>query len=238
MTIDTEKLRLLAKENEIELDDDALSRLDFYAERLIETNKHVNLTAITSPDEIVYKHFLDSLMILRYIQPQPQSRWIDVGTGAGVPGYVLLAARPDLQMTLLDGTKKKLHFVQETVDTAGLSAQTLHARAEEAGQDAAYRAQFDYASARAVANLRELAEYCLPFLRIGGTFVAMKSKKTDEEIVEAQSAIRLLGGKIERIVSFDLPSVGERTLIIIKKTSQTPPKYPRPSAKIAKQPLK
>lgn len=238
MTIEPEKLRFLAKESEITLDDDALSRLDLYAERLIETNKHVNLTAITDPEEILYKHFLDSLMILRYVRPQPQASWIDVGTGAGIPGYVLLAARPDLQMTLLDGTKKKLHFVQEAIDAAGLTARILHARAEEAGQDALYREQFDFASARAVANLRELTEYCLPFLRIGGTFVAMKSKKTEEEIAEAQSAIRLLGGQIDRIESFDLPSVGERTLILIKKLSHTPPKYPRPSAKIAKQPLK
>ena len=238
MTIDTEKLRNSAKTYGIALDDAALARLDLYAERLIETNKHVNLTAITEPEDILYKHFLDSLTIFRYVQPLEGARWIDVGTGAGVPGFVLLAARPDLRMTLLDGTKKKLQFVQDTLDAAGLSAQTLHTRAEEAGQDAAYRERFDFATARAVANLRELSEYCLPFLRVGGTFIAMKSKKTDEEIDEAQGAIRLLGGRIARVESFELPCVGERTLILIEKLSHTPAKYPRPSAKIAKQPLK
>ena len=220
------------------LDETARARFDLYAQRLVEVNMHMNLTAITEPTEIVYKHFLDSLTVLKAVTLPEGARCIDVGTGAGFPGAALLIARPDLQMTLLDGTRKKLSFVQETLKELGLSAEVLHMRAEEAGQISNYREQFDLVTARAVANLRELCEYCLPFVCIGDTFVAMKSVRSEEEIAEAQGAIRLLGGKIDHIHAFFLPHVGERTLICIKKLSHTPAKYPRPSAKIAKQPLR
>ena len=232
---------LLQKEAEtlgIMLDETALQRFDGYAERLVEVNAHLNLTAITEPTQIVYKHYLDSLSILRYVPIAQNARCIDVGTGAGFPGSALLIARPDLRMTLLDGTGKKLSFIHDTLEHVGLSAELLHMRAEEAGQKPELREQFDLVTARAVANLRELCEYCLPFLKIGGTFVAMKSVKSEEEIAEAAGAVRLLGGRIEAVRSFTLPETGERTLISLKKISHTPPKYPRPSAKIAKQPLR
>ena len=222
----------------VKLDNLAAERFDKYAQRLVDTNAHLNLTAITEPSGILYKHFLDSLSILRYVQLKLHARCIDIGTGAGFPGAALLIARPDLQMTLLDSTRKKLTFIQETLDSLQLQAQTLHARAEEAGQMPVYREQFDLVTARAVANLRELCEYCVPFLKCGGTFVAMKSVRSEEELAEAESAIRLLGAKMEAIHAFSLPEAGERTLILLKKISHTPPKYPRPSAKIAKQPLK
>ena len=236
--IDRNLLRSEANALGVRLDETALERFDRYAKRLVEVNEHLNLTAITEPTEILYKHFLDSLTVLQAIHLPENARCIDVGTGAGFPGAALLIARPDLRMTLLDGTRKKLGFIQETLDTVGLSAQIVHMRAEEAGQLSAHRAQYDLVTARAVANLRELCEYCLPFAGIDGTFVAMKSVRSDAEIAEAQSAIRLLGGKIDKNLSFSLPQTGERTLICIKKISQTPAKYPRPSAKIAKQPLK
>ena len=220
------------------LDNTALDRFNKYAERLIETNQHLNLTAITEPDEVVTKHFLDSLSILRFITPKANVKLIDIGTGAGFPGTSLLIARPDLQVTLLDSTKKKLYFIEETLAEIGLSAEFLHSRAEEAGQRSEYREQFDFATARAVANLRELCEYCLPFVKLGGTFIAMKSQKTEEELEGARNAIHLLGGKIEAVHTFSLADAGERTIILIKKLSHTPPKYPRPSAKIAKQPLR
>lgn len=222
----------------IVVDETALERFDRYSEELVRVNEHLNLTAITEPTEVLYKHWLDSLAVLRYVEPKDGAKCIDVGTGAGFPGVALLIARPDLRMTLLDSTRKKLTFIAETLETLGLSAETLHLRAEEAGQMASYREQFDLVTARAVANLRELCEYCLPFLKVGGTFAAMKSVRTDEEIAEAQKALHLLGGKIGSVQTFTLPYAGERTLILIKKISQTPPKYPRPSAKIAKQPLK
>lgn len=236
--IDRESLRTGAQHFGLSLDETALERFDRYAEALAETNRHLNLTAITDPEGIVTKHFLDSLSILSVFEPKQKARCLDVGTGAGFPGSSLLIARPDLQMTLLDSTQKKLHFVDSTLQSVGLSATVLHSRAEEAGQQAEYREQFDMVTARAVANLRELSEYCLPFVMVGGTFIAMKSQKTDEEIAEATAAIHLLGGKIDTIHTFSLAEAGERTLILIKKVSQTPPKYPRPSAKIAKQPLK
>ena len=236
--IDKEDLRKGAESFGLALDETALDRFDRYAEALAETNKHLNLTAITDPEGIVTKHFLDSLSVLSVYTPRRNASCIDVGTGAGFPGSTLLIARPDLQMTLLDGTQKKLHFVDETLQSMGLYAKILHSRAEEAGQRSEYREQFDLATARAVANLRELSEYCLPFVKVGGTFIAMKSQKTEEEIAEAANAIHLLGGRIDTIHTFSLRDAGERTLILIKKVSQTPPKYPRPSAKIAKQPLK
>lgn len=236
--INKEVLHSGAAEYGVSLDETALDRFDHYAESLAETNKFLNLTAITDPEGIVTKHFLDSLAILSVIDPKAKAKCIDVGTGAGFPGSSLLIARPDLQMTLLDGTQKKLKFVDDTLQSVGLTANILHSRAEEAGQKKEYREQFDMVTARAVANLRELSEYCLPFVKVGGTFVAMKSQKTDEEIAEATNAIHLLGGKIGTIHTFTLGDAGERTLILIKKISQTPPKYPRPSAKIAKQPIK
>lgn len=236
--IDKEDLRKGAESFGLALDETALDRFDRYAKALAETNKHLNLTAITDPEGIVTKHFLDSLSVLSVYSPKRSARCIDIGTGAGFPGSTLLIAQPDLQMTLLDGTQKKLHFVDETLQSMGLYAKILHSRAEEAGQRSEYREQFDLATARAVANLRELSEYCLPFVKVGGTFIAMKSQKTEEEIAEAANAIHLLGGRIDTIHTFSLRDAGERTLILIKKVSQTPPKYPRPSAKIAKQPLK
>lgn len=236
--INRELLKKYADSFGISLDETVFDRFDKYAESLVETNKHLNLTAITDPEGVTVKHFADSLSVLSIINPESGSRLLDVGTGAGFPGSVILMARPEVSMTLLDGTQKKLRFISETLNFIGLSAETVHMRAEEAGQKAEYRESFDFVTARAVANLRELSEYCLPFVKTGGSFIAMKSVKTDDEIEEAEKAISVLGGKIDKIHSFDLGDAGERTLIIIKKISHTPTKYPRPSAKIAKQPIK
>lgn len=236
--IDLSLLRSEAAAFGITPDDVALERFDRYSTELVRVNEHLNLTAITEPADVLYKHWIDSLSILQFFEPKTGARCIDVGTGAGFPGVALLIARPDLHMTLLDSTRKKLTFIADTLEMIGLSAETLHLRAEEAGQKAAYREQYDFATARAVANLRELCEYCLPFLKIDGTFIAMKSVRSEEEIAEAQNAVHLLGGKIETVQTFTLPNAGERTLILIKKIWHTPPKYPRPSAKIAKQPLR
>lgn len=220
------------------LDETALDRFDRYSAELVQVNAHLNLTAITEPSEILYKHWLDSLTVLWYCKPEKGVKCIDVGTGAGFPGTALLIARPDLRMTLLDSTQKKLTFIAQTLETIGLAAQTVHLRAEEAGQMAAYREQYDLVTARAVANLRELCEYCLPFLQVGGMFVAMKSVRSAQEMDEAKNAVRCLGGQIFSIETFTLPVAGERSLILIKKISHTPSKYPRPSAKIAKQPIR
>ncbi|MGN1442305.1 MAG: 16S rRNA (guanine(527)-N(7))-methyltransferase RsmG [Acutalibacteraceae bacterium] len=222
----------------VALDETALDRFAVYAEKLVDWNEKINLTAITDPEGITVKHFADSLAVFRYAEIPQNARVIDVGTGAGFPGVAMLIARPDIKLTLLDSTKKKLTVIEDILSALGLQAEILHARAEEAAKRAEYREQFDFATARAVANLRELSEYCLPFVRKGGSFISMKSAKTDEEIDGAKKAIAVLGGKIEAVNAFTLADAGERTIIMIKKISQTSPKYPRPSAKIAKYPLK
>ena len=162
---------------------------------------------------------------------------IDVGTAAGFPGVAMLIARPDLKVTLLDSTGKKLKVIEDILSNIGLEANILHMRAEEAGRKAEYRENFDFATARAVANLRELSEYCLPFVKVGGKFISLKAAKAQEEIDGAKKAIKLLGGKIAKAESFELLDAGERNIIIIEKISATNTKYPRPSAKIAKNPL-
>ena len=219
------------------LDDTALERLDKYADLLVETNKSLNLTAITDPDEIVYKHFIDSLSLLTCVQIKNGAKVIDVGTGAGFPGAVLLIARPDLKITLLDGTNKRLVFIKNVLDEIGLEAEIVHMRAELAGKDIKYREKFDLVTARAVANLNTLAEYCMPFVKVGGIFAPMKSSKTEEEVSAARGAIKALGGKIEEIKPLIVANCGERYVIITEKISQTPPKYPRASAQISKKPL-
>ena len=232
-----EKLKNMANDFGVVLDETALDRFRVYAQKLVEWNEKINLTAITDPEGITVKHFADSLAVFRYADIPQNARGIDVGTGAGFPGVAMLIARPDLKLTLLDSTKKKLSVIDDILSALGLHAETLHARAEEAARKTEYREQFDFATARAVANLRELSEYCLPFVKTGGSFLSMKSAKTDEEIDAAKKAIAVLGGKIEAVNAFELSDAGERTVILIKKISQTSSKYPRPSAKIAKFPL-
>ncbi len=219
------------------LDETALDRFDLYAEMLVETNKTLNLTAITDPDEIVYKHFVDSLALLSCVNFKDKAKVIDVGTGAGFPGVVLLIARPDLKMTLLDGTNKRLVFIANVLDELDLEADIVHMRAELAGKDESFREQFDVVTARAVANLNTLSEYCMPFVKIGGYFAPMKSTKTEEEVASAKGAIKILGGKIKEIKELSIDNCGERYIILTKKISQTPPKYPRASAQISKKPL-
>lgn len=236
--INTSLLKSEAEKIGILLDDTALKRFDKYAEMLIETNKTLNLTAITDPDEIIYKHFIDSLSLLTVIDLKRNARVIDVGTGAGFPGVVLLIARPDLNITLMDGTNKRLNFIADVLSELDIKAEILHMRAELAGKDEKYREKYDLVTARAVANMNILSEYCLPFVTLGGIFAPMKAAKADEEIIDSKNAVKLLGGKIEDIKHLDIDKCGERCIIITKKISQTPPKYPRASAQISKKPLK
>ncbi len=222
----------------VTLDREALMRLDLYAERLIETNRQFNLTAVTDPDEVTVKHFADSLVLLGKTQFPAGASLLDVGTGAGFPGLALKLARPDLSVTVLDGTRKKLGFIRAVLEETGLVGETLHLRAEEAGKLPKYREKFDFVTARAVADMAVLVEYCLPFVRAGGLFLAMKSAAAEEEIQNAAGAVRLLGGKTEQNLLFDLVENTPRRIVFVRKISQTPPKYPRASAKIAKSPLK
>lgn len=236
--ISLELLKNKAAEYGVDLDKRALERFDIYARLLVEWNEKINLTAITEPDEIVIKHFVDSLTVFSAVDIPVGAKVIDVGTGAGFPGVAMLIARPDLKITLIDSTNKKLNVIRDILEKTELTADVIHIRAEVAGQDKAFREQFDFSTARAVSNLRDLSEYCLPFVKKGGTFISMKSAKADEEIAEAKAAIKILGGEIKEKKTFELADSGERTIILIEKVSSTPAKYPRPSAKIAKFPLK
>lgn len=234
--IDKARVRNEAAALEAEIGDDALEKLDRYFELLIKTNETLNLTRVTEPREVETKHILDSLSLLSL--PELAGSVADVGTGAGIPGAVLAAARADLALTLIDSTEKKLRFVDKALEECGIkNAVTLHARAEELGRDAKYRQRFDTVVARAVANLASLCEYCLPLVKVGGAFIAMKTERADEELAEAKSAVEELGGELEYIRELTLPDGARRALIVIKKISQTPPKYPRSQKNIAKSPI-
>lgn len=214
-----------------------LDRFEKLAELLVEQNKTMNLTAITDPDGIAVKHFADSISVLSAVDFKSGAKVLDVGTGAGFPGIPLLIMRPDIDLTMLDSTAKKLKYVANTVDSLGLNANVLHSRAEESAQKPEYRESFDIVCSRAVAALNILCEYCLPFVKKDGIFAAMKGAKAQEEIDVANNAIKTLGGEIIDKKSFTLSDGAERTIIIIKKISHNLPKYPRPSAQIAKKPL-
>ncbi len=235
--INTSLLKEKALSFGISLDETALERFNKYAEMLVETNKVMNLTAITEPDEIVIKHFADSLSLLKYIEIPKNASIIDVGTGAGFPGIALLIARPDLKVTLLDSLNKRLVFLENVLKELDLTAETVHLRAEQGGQNKEYREKFDFAVARAVAALPVLSEYCLPFVKQNGEFIAMKGDLTDEELNLSENAIKILGGEIVSKDSFELFGRGERTIVRIKKISQTPTKYPRQMAKIVSKSL-
>lgn len=209
-----------------------------YMNLLIEWNEKMNLTAITEPKEIILKHFIDSITILKYIDDN--SKLVDVGTGAGFPGVPLSIMNPTLKITLVDSLNKRLIFLQEVVKELNLkNIEIVHARAEEFGQNKNCREKFDIATSRAVANLATLSEYLVPLVKIDGKIISMKASNAKEEINDAKKAIEVLGGKIEKIEEFDLPEsdIG-RTIIIIDKNKCTPAKYPRKAGTPAKEPIK
>lgn len=222
----------------ISLSDEVFLRLDKYAEMLVETNNSFNLTAITDADGVTVKHIADCLSLFGFVNIPENARLIDVGTGAGFPGLVIKLFRPDIDVTFLDSTKKKLGFIDSILRETGMTGETVHLRAEEAAVLPKYREKFDFATARAVAALPVLSEYCLPFVKVGGSFISMKSADTLEEIKEASGAIKILGGEIAEDNLFSLVENMPRRIILIKKKSQTPTKYPRKTAQIAKKALK
>ncbi len=231
-------LRETSAKYDVEVSDSLGEKLSIYAKELKEWNEKINLTAITDDEGIAIKHFLDCLLVSRVAEFKSGMKIIDVGTGAGFPGLVIAAAYPGVNVTLLDSTGKKLKAVEEIAQAMGVeNVEILHARAEDAGKKAEYREQYDYATARAVAELRVLLEYTLPFVKKGGSFLSLKSIAAKEEIDNASSSLKILGGKIEGINEFTLPGGDKRAIIRVKKISQTSAKYPRPSAQIAKKPL-
>lgn len=235
--IDLNLLKTGADSLGVVLDDKALERFDTYAELLVFWNERINLTAITDPEGIVKKHFLDSLALLKYCDIKSDAKMIDVGTGAGFPGLAIKIARPDINITLMDSTQKKLTVIEDIMKKIDLDANIIHSRAEEAGHDDTLREQYDFATARAVSNLRDLTEYCLPFVTIGGSFISMKGADAKAELADAEHAIEILGGKVIKFDEYELDGCGERAIINISKVSKTPDKYPRPKGKMQKQPL-
>ena len=213
-----------------------LDQLDQYAELLVSYNQKVNLTAITDPEGIEDKHFLDSLLFA--CQPEVAGKMVDVGAGAGFPGIVTKIYKPDLDLTLMEPTGKRVDFLRYACETLGLTEVSFaKERAEEAARKS-WREQFDLVSARAVAALPVLAEYCLPLVRVGGVFIAMKGASAAGELAAAQGAIRRLGGRYSQTRDFRLPGGDARSLVLVEKISQTPTAYPRNGGKIAKAPLK
>lgn len=200
---------------------------------MLEYNKNVNLTAITEFSEVVVKHFIDSVLPFTMLNIPKNSSIIDVGTGAGFPSLPLVIWRNDLKAVLADSLEKRCVYLEKACELVGIKAEIVHARGEELGR--IRREEFDFACARAVAALPTLAEYCIPFVKVGGRFIALKS--TNEDIKPAEKAIDVLGGKIEKTVDYTLTNGDGRRLVIIKKVRQTPTKYPRNSANIKKKPL-
>lgn len=218
---------------------DQLVAMDDYYQLLVEWNKKINLTAITEPQEVAVKHMVDSLSCYQQELFRPGVSIIDVGTGAGFPGLPLKIFQKDIDLTLMDSLNKRLKFLQEVIDALGLTGvNTVHARAEEAGKNKQYREQYQIAVSRAVARLNVLCELCLPFVKVGGCFIALKGAQYEEEVKEAANAVKLLGGKIEDIRPIKLPGLTDkRAVIYIKKVVATPQSYPRKAGTPEKKPL-
>ena len=225
------------KEINIVFTEEQLQKFYQYMNLLIEWNEKINLTAIVEPKEIILKHFIDSLTIIKYIEPNKSV--IDIGTGAGFPGIPVKIMREDLDITLLDSLNKRIHFLNEVIQKLELKNITaIHARIEEFAKNKQYRETFDVATSRAVANLTTLSEYMLPMVDLKGMAICMKGSEISEEISKSKNSIKLLGGKIDKIEEFTLPkSDNRRNLILIKKERQTPGKYPRKPGIPSKEPL-
>ena len=217
-----------------ELSREIYEKLDIYADFLVEYNEKVNLTAITDPSEILKKHFIDSIVLSKYVAISDNSSIIDVGTGAGFPSVPLKLFRPDIKLTLLDSLNKRVEFLRQLCEKLGIEAEFIHGRAEDFSKLSEYREKYDFSCARAVANLSLLSEFCIPFVKVGGSFISMKGPT--EDISEGENAVKLLGGEVSDVAEYDI--FGEqRRIIIVKKISQTPPKYPRNSSQIKKKQL-
>lgn len=225
---------------DIELTDNQINQFKKYYELLIEKNKVMNLTAITAWDEVVLKHFVDSIALIEnYDLKNKKLRLIDVGTGAGFPGIPLKIVFPELEVTLFDSLNKRVKFLQEVIDELKLEGcSAIHGRAEEGGRMATMREKYDLVVSRAVANMSVLAEYCIPFVKPNGYFIPYKTESIDEELAQAKKAIAILGGKIECVKKLTLPNsdIG-RSFVFIKKIKATPKAYPRKAGTASKQPL-
>ncbi len=227
----------LAENAGLSLSDRQKQQFQIYDRMLAEWGGKMNLTAIRTPRGVAEKHFLDSALLLRYYDPPRGAAVIDIGTGAGFPGVPLKILRPDLKLTLLDSLQKRLVFLSALLKTLGIHAEIVHARAEEAARQKKYRLNYDFVTARAVAAMPVLCEYCLPFLARGGVFAAMKGPNAEKEMQAAMDAVKILGCSYLREVSYFLPSGDGRSLFLIRRTDSLSSLYPRHGSKILKNPL-
>lgn len=223
----------------VSLEEKQIQQFIRYYEMLVEWNRVMNLTAITEYDDVMKKHFVDSLSLIKAYDIKSHVKVIDVGTGAGFPGLALKIAYPSLQVTLLDSLNKRIQFLDAVINELQLSGvDAIHGRAEDYAKPTKIREKYDLCVSRAVANLSTLSEYCLPFIKEGGCFISYKSEKISEEVQKAETAIKILGGKIENQVEFYLPNSDiYRNLFIIRKIKKTPAKYPRKAGLPSKEPL-
>ncbi len=212
--------------------------LSKYEKMMLEYNEFMNLTAITDHEEVQEKHFLDSITLISSGKLTEGCSLIDIGAGAGFPSVPVKVVREDINLTMLDSLNKRINFLNDVIEKVGLkNAKALHFRAEEGGKNKELREKFDVATARAVADLAVLSEYALPFVKVGGYFVAMKGNDPEEEINNAKKAIKEMGGQIEEVKEVVLPSEIKHCLVIVRKISQTPSKYPRKAGKPSKEPI-
>ena len=227
-------------DKEIELKEEQLSMLSSFYEMLVEKNKVMNLTGITEWDDVVLRHYIDSISISEIMNLNDfRGKVLDLGTGAGFPGIPLKIIFPNLQITLFDSLNKRIRFLQEVIDELELkNIEAIHGRAEEFGKNSDYREQYDLVVSRAVANIATLSEYCLPFVKVGGSFISYKTDSIEEELSNSGKAVSILGGKIERVEHFTLPNTDmERSLLQIKKIKTTSKKFPRKAGLPSKEPL-
>lgn len=243
MEYNLEKLKKGLTDLNLALTEKQIDQFLTYYELLVETNKVMNLTAITEFDEVIEKHFLDSLSLYKVYDLKTKSeepgsfKVLDMGTGAGFPGIPLKIAFPEINLVLADSLNKRIHFLQDVIEKLELNkVEAIHARAEEMGRNKLYREQFDLCVSRAVANLSSLSEYCIPFVKEGGKFISYKSGEIEGEVEQAKRAIFLLGGKTENIYKFDLYEQ-RRSFVIITKEKKTPKAYPRKAGTPTKTPL-
>jgi 16S rRNA (guanine527-N7)-methyltransferase len=222
----------------LELDARQIEAFEIFYRELIDWNTRVNLTAISDREQVIVKHFMDSLSLATVLHPTASASLVDIGAGAGFPGIPLKIAFPALQLTLLEATRKKVEFLNHVIARLGLpDTRAVQARAEDWGKDPAHRERFDYAVARAVADLPVLLEYALPLVRVGGAFIAQKGIAVQPEIERAEPALRLLGGRVREVVPVQLPGLEPRHLVVVDKTAPTPAGYPRRAGLPERKPI-
>ena len=239
MNYNLEKFKNGLQQLHIELSEKQMEQFLQYYEMLVEKNKVMNLTAITEFDEVVEKHFLDSVSLTKQMDLHQPLKVLDLGTGAGFPGIPLKIVFPELEITLMDSLNKRVLFLQDVISSLQLqNIEAIHGRAEEAARNKKYREGFDLCVSRAVANISTLSEYCLPFVKIGGSFISYKSSTIEDELEDGKKGIAILGGKVKDVYKFTLPdSELQRSFVIIEKEKKTPKAYPRKAGTPSKDPL-